>query len=144
MYNLGVPITVRVDDYVPTFNSYTRTLFSQMHNKSVWVGVLEKGFAKINGNYSSLVGGWSEQAVGKILGTPLMRFLITSTTTSASTFAFVDSAGESDIMAGNTKTGAAYGMVSNHAYSIINSYTVRLNNGATVNLIKLRNPYGSD
>jgi hypothetical protein len=60
---LGVPITVRVDDYVPSYNSFTTTLFSQMMNNGVWAAVLEKGLAKLNGNYSSLVGGFSEQAV---------------------------------------------------------------------------------
>ena len=57
---LGVPITVRVDDYIPTYNSYTQTLFSKMIHKGVWVAVLEKGLAKLNGNYSALVGGFSE------------------------------------------------------------------------------------
>lgn len=47
-------------------------------------------------------------------------------------------------MVGNTKTGTSFGLVSNHAYSIINSYTVRLNNGSTVDLIKMRNPYATD
>jgi hypothetical protein len=47
-------------------------------------------------------------------------------------------------MVGNTKTGTSFGLVFNHAYSIINSYTVRLNNDSTVDLIKLRNPYAID
>lgn len=73
-----------------------------------------------------------------------MRFYISTTTTAAQTFAFVNTAGETDIMVANSKTGAPYALVSNHAYSIINSYTVRLNNGSTVDLIKLRNPYATD
>jgi hypothetical protein len=67
---LGAPITVRIDDYVPTYNSYTVTLFSKMFNRGVWVSVLEKAFAKLNGNYSALVGGYSEQAINTMLGTP--------------------------------------------------------------------------
>ena len=83
LYQLGVPITIRVDDFVPTYNSFTTTLFSQMANKSVWVAIIEKGMAKLNGNYSALVGGFSEQAVGQVLGTPQMRFSIITTTTAA-------------------------------------------------------------
>jgi hypothetical protein len=41
-----------------------------MANKSVWVAIIEKGMAKLNGNNSALVGGFSEQAVGQVLGTP--------------------------------------------------------------------------
>jgi hypothetical protein len=70
LFMLGAPITVRIDDYVPTYNSYTVTLFSKMFNRGVWVSVLEKAFAKLNGNYSALVGGYSEQAINTMLGTP--------------------------------------------------------------------------
>jgi calpain-15 len=67
---LGAPISLRIDDYIPTYNSYTTTLFSKVYNRGVWVSVLEKAFAKLNGNYSALIGGWPEEAINSILGTP--------------------------------------------------------------------------
>jgi hypothetical protein len=70
LYMLGAPISLRIDDYIPTYNSYTTTLFSKVYNRGVWVSVLEKAFAKLNGNYSALIGGWPEEAINSILGTP--------------------------------------------------------------------------
>ena len=70
LYMLGAPISLRIDDYIPTYSSYTTTLFSKMKNRGVWVSVLEKAFAKLNGNYSALIDGWPEEAINSILGTP--------------------------------------------------------------------------
>lgn len=70
MYVLGVPITIRVDDYIPTYYSYTSTYFSKMWNQGVWMPVLEKGFAKLGGNYSGLVSGTSDKAIMSLLGLP--------------------------------------------------------------------------
>ena len=30
LYMLGAPISLRIDDYIPTYSSYTTTLFSKM------------------------------------------------------------------------------------------------------------------
>jgi hypothetical protein len=60
---LSVPITIRVDDFLPTYNSYTQTLFTKVTNRGLWMNVLEKAFAKMYGNYSALVGGSPGKAV---------------------------------------------------------------------------------
>ena len=73
---LNVPITIRVDEVVPTFNSYTTTIFSAMINKGVWTPVIEKAFAKLYGNYSALVGYWSQIAIANLIGTPGFKIYI--------------------------------------------------------------------
>lgn len=35
-----------------------------------------------------------------------------------------------------------FGLVSGHAYSLIGAYNLKLNNGSTARLIKVRNPWG--
>lgn len=51
LYTLGVPHTVIVDDYLP-LNSENKTLFAAPGtDKSLWVTILEKAFAKYYGNY---------------------------------------------------------------------------------------------
>jgi hypothetical protein len=50
-YLLSVPITIRIDDLIPTYGTYSQTLFARIVNKGVWMPVVEKAFAKMYGNY---------------------------------------------------------------------------------------------
>lgn len=54
LYLLNVPITIRVDDYLPAYNSYTQTLFTKITNRGLQNNVLEKALAKMYGSYSAL------------------------------------------------------------------------------------------
>jgi hypothetical protein len=47
-------------------------------------------------------------------------------------------------MVANTRSTSVFGMTASHAYTIVNNYEVKLLNGATVRLIRLRNPYATD
>ena len=146
---LNVPITIRVDDVVPTFNSYTSTIFGAMVNKGVWTPVIEKAFAKLYGNYSALVGYWSQIAIANLIGTPGFKIYIYNpatlvTQSEAAIWSYVDSASVDDVMVANSRSPAVLGLVGSHAYTIVNNYEVTLNDGSKVKLIRLRNPYGSD
>lgn len=37
-----------------------------------------------------------------------------------------------------------YGLATSHAYTVLDVYTVTLTNGTSVQLVKLRNPWGTD
>jgi hypothetical protein len=58
-YDLGVPTTVVIDDYVPFVSSTgTKLAFTQAtDNKGLWPVLLEKAFSKFHGNYDTLTGG---------------------------------------------------------------------------------------
>lgn len=51
LYLLSVPITIRIDDLLPSYMSYNQTVFARVVNKGLWMPVLEKAFAKMYGNY---------------------------------------------------------------------------------------------
>lgn len=51
LYVLSVPITIRIDDLVPTYGTTSQTLFARIVNRGVWMPVVEKAFAKLYGNY---------------------------------------------------------------------------------------------
>lgn len=70
MYLMGVPITIRVDDYLPFWGSYTTTLSAKFINSGVWMPVLEKAFAKLYGNYSALVAGNPDESFMALTGWP--------------------------------------------------------------------------
>lgn len=78
MYLLGVPITIRVDDFLPFWGSYTTTLSAKVTNKGVWMPLLEKAFAKIMGNYSGLVAGTTDDALMVLSGFPSSRMTVST------------------------------------------------------------------
>lgn len=70
-YTLGVPHTVVIDDYLPLHPDGSGTLFAGVgFDKSLWVSILEKAFAKYHGNYAHIVGGDSRKAVRTLYGAP--------------------------------------------------------------------------
>ena len=72
LYSLGIPHTVIVDDYLPleiSWNGNWSTVFSKIGNdKAMWMPILEKAFAKLNGNYSHTIAGDPTSAAEQIMG----------------------------------------------------------------------------
>ena len=60
-YTLGLPHTVIVDDWLPLQQNWDgtfRTIFAKVGlDSSLWGAILEKAFAKYQGNYQHIVGG---------------------------------------------------------------------------------------
>ena len=77
-YTLGIPHTVIVDDYIPMANYQDGTyytIFSKVGlDDSVWTPVLEKAFAKVNGNYNHIQGGNPRVAARTLSGAPYDTF----------------------------------------------------------------------
>lgn len=143
LYLLSVPITIRVDDQVPSYNSFSQTLFAKVTNKGVWMNVIEKAFAKMYGNYSALIGGAPERAVQAIIGTPGKQFTFSAMTT-AQIYTVIQDAAFEDVIVAISATTAYYGLTAVHAYTVLEVYTVLLTTGTSVQLVKLRDPWGID
>ena len=53
----GIPTVITVDDYAPFYNG--GLIFDkQAPNGALWAVILEKVFAKLNGNYEYINYGW--------------------------------------------------------------------------------------
>lgn len=73
MYQLGVPVTVTIDDYLPFAKGYEESdlVYQRIsEDNAVWAPLLEKAFAKYLGSYESLIGGFEYFAFQTISGTP--------------------------------------------------------------------------
>ena len=46
---------VVVDDYVPVIKDTNDLYFSKPNNKELWVVLLEKAWAKVNGGYANII-----------------------------------------------------------------------------------------
>lgn len=138
MYNLGVPVSIVIDDYLPIVTSWGDNNFMWMNSqKELWPIFAEKAFAKLMGNYRTIEGGFPTDSGVSWLGTPSVWYN-TSTKTWDLIWADVvswDTAG--DIMSVCTSV-SAMGIVGGHCYSLISDHI--LSNGQK--LYRIRNPWG--
>lgn len=73
VYVRGKPTQVVIDDYLPFVNSHL--LFdSVQQGEGIWAALLEKAWAKVNGNYDVTTAGWMAEAVGFLTGTPSLEW----------------------------------------------------------------------
>jgi hypothetical protein len=70
MYALGVPVTVTVDDEIPLDEDGHAVFADVGSDQALWPLVLEKCFAKLNGNYEAIVGGDPADSVRALNGSP--------------------------------------------------------------------------
>jgi calpain-15 len=69
----GEWITVTIDDYFPC-SPQGLPIFSRSHGNELWVLLLEKAFAKVNGSYMLLRGGWAYEGMSDLTGCPTENF----------------------------------------------------------------------
>lgn len=65
----GEWVTVTVDDYFPCF-PLGGPIFSRNHGNELWALILEKAYAKLQGSYFSLRGGYASEALLDLTGCP--------------------------------------------------------------------------
>jgi calpain-15 len=137
-YELGVPISVVIDDYLPI--SGTQNLFVKANTpqKETWPLLIEKAFSKIHGNFKAIEGGWMVDAGNTMLGTGGSSINVTTSTVDVVWTTALDWDTKGYVMTAAT-SASLDGIIGGHAYTFIGAYT--LSNGAKV--FKLRNPWGS-
>jgi hypothetical protein len=75
LFHLGAPFTIYLDEIVPFVGSSTMLNFSQPTYTNALYGIfLEKAWAKVNGNYAFIEGGWETEAIRFISGAPTATF----------------------------------------------------------------------
>lgn len=67
----GIPTIVIVDDYLLFDKNTSRLVFDNIASDgALWGPLLEKVWAKVNGNYENIIGGDPLEALSILLGTP--------------------------------------------------------------------------
>ncbi|CAG8568701.1 7043_t:CDS:2 [Ambispora leptoticha] len=139
-YKDGEWISTIIDDQV-FLNKHGELLFSKCKDKNeTWVPLLEKAYAKANGDYESIDGGWPGEALEDLSGgisTSYWSHLIEDKDKFWSELRRPNT----DVLFGCAhfpqRSDKALGLVGGHAYSVIRA--VNLEN---FRLLEIRNPWG--
>ena len=143
---------VLVDDYFPykIENNVKKFRFSYSFKNEIWVSLLEKAWAKVNGCYARIgCGGFCYEAFDVLTEAYTEHLFITKDKKEELWQIIENSIKKNYPMTAGTPednqilfleyTGLEYG----HAYTIINIYTVEINPGEMERLIKIKNPWGN-
>ena len=72
----GRPRVVTIDHAVPWKNTDLHMFSQTPSDKSAWIPLLEKAYAKLAGNYEKIELGWMSEAMRVFTGAPSHRFTI--------------------------------------------------------------------
>lgn len=150
----GKMTSVTVDDFIPVTED-DKPAFCSTHDEELWAILLEKGFAKLHGNYDVMQGGKAGMALHILTGYPEMDYMhgnlshLTETNQALDDLwhkMFAADTKGYTIGAGTAGAGEmdidGSGIVSGHAYTMIGAYEVTDAQGNPERLVKLRNPWG--
>jgi len=142
-YLQGVPTEVIIDDYFPCskqglFGKIT-PVFSKPKGNELWVLLLEKAWAKLFGNYSSIETGISDEAFESLLGVPSFLYLTKHQTLERMWNKIYTADRRNYIISASTNPSVStnLGLASSHTYSLISAHDI-----AGYKLVKIRNPWG--
>lgn len=154
LYVRGRPFVVVIDDYIPFVQGSTSTetlpAFANIGvDGALWGPLLEKVWAKINGNYESTAAGWQHEALRVFSGAPSYDYLTASydhdqiweILSSADLNDYIIGAGTSG--SGNHDLKNSVGLSQSHAYSVLGTFELTQGDGTLSHrLLMLRNPWG--
>jgi hypothetical protein len=124
MYDLGVPISIVIDDYLPIISSGEINYAKVNTAKELWPVLLEKAFSKLMGNYWSIVGGFPMDSASTFMGTGGEWYSTTSKTPTAIHADLKTWFAKNYIVTTGTKSAPTGGIVGGHAYSVLGAYTL--------------------
>ena len=68
LYIDGKPQIVIIDDYIPVYKSSKQPCFARPNGNEIWVMLLEKAWAKVNGGYLNIIGGNQYESLQALTG----------------------------------------------------------------------------
>jgi hypothetical protein len=145
-YVRGIETIITIDDYLPFYtnkhNSDNITLVyaRPSDQESLWPVFLEKAWAKVMGNYNSIVGGQSGEALDFILGAPTVYQATSKNKSNKQWWAFLKDKIEGKLVmcAGvndnPTSKKNSKGLHTGHAYSLMQTFNIKDKQGKQHNL----------
>ncbi|XP_053122949.1 calpain-12 isoform X2 [Hemicordylus capensis] len=148
-WQYGQWVDVVVDDLLPTVNGELLFVYSAQ-NDEFWMPLLEKAYAKLNGSYMAMDGGFMNEAFVDFTGG--IGEVLSLKTPNSKLFKIIQAAvSRRSLMGAHLKVKSyadkeavtAEGLVKGHAYSITGAHKLSME-GKKVKLLRLRNPWGKE
>lgn len=134
-----------VDDRIPVVDG--SPIFSRANNNELWVILIEKAYAKLFGSYEIIESGLTGTAMNTLTGAPFEYLCRDSHSAidSETAWKFISSHLEcKHLVTGSTEKSdrnVSFGLVSTHAYSILDCREIRVGNKKE-RVLQLGNPWG--
>lgn len=133
---------VFIDDYFPVNSQNNDSFaFASPHGDELWVIILEKAWAKVNGGYSLIQGGWISEGFQALTGFPSFYINHNKLKPKDLFEKVLAESKEKTLMGcgsqGNSDRDIVQGIVQRHAYAIAEAKSYD-----EIELIKIRNPWG--
>jgi hypothetical protein len=135
---------VIIDDYIPYDAEQDNAAFTQANGQEIWVLMIEKAWAKVNGGYLNTIGGLSSDPLLAFTGFHT-RKVDTSINTDELWKTLQDADDNNYIMCVDSKAneeGKLVNLVASHAYTLIGTQEEKYN-GKLIRLCQIRNPWGN-
>lgn len=145
-WHFGKFVDVVIDDLLPTKDGRTLVYNKSLDKNEFWSALLEKAYAKLYGGYAKIQGGLSSEALEDFTGGVVEVYELKHAT--AKIFDFIDKSMDRNVFFAcaimREKNLYGTGLHSGHAYSITDAIKLKLNPIKTVNLLRIRNPWGEN
>lgn len=145
---MGQRHTIVIDDAFP-YNDKERNLaFAKPRGKEIWVLLLEKAWAKVNGSFSNIVAGLSREGLHFLTGAPCEVIMHKQVVNKDEIWRKIKVSDEKNYIMTTSAAGPisaddykAVGLIKDHGYSLIDAKELDYK-GKKIRLVKLRNPWG--
>ena len=144
----GIWKLVLLDDFIPCYSSiYEKNFaFSHTNGNELWVILLEKAWAKLNGNYARIIGGDPHEIFEVLTNAYCEKFLFKNEGEEKIWIKYKNAQENGFLMTAGTSCDEEspfdeMGLVPGHAYTIIKVMEIKIND-EKLKLINLRNPWG--
>ena len=160
----GIWEEIILDDQFPVTTYDKKPAFNSSKSEELWVMLLEKAWAKVNGGYNNIVGGLIREVLHDLTGAPAITFFTGEGTPDSHWKTllvgernnFIMACGTSDIGGtGDDSRDNRTGLCGNHAYSLLAAYEIvneggkkraigptEPSNPKNQRVVKIRNPWG--
>ena len=129
---------VIIDDFLPVLNN-NELCFSKSSINEIWICLLEKAWAKINGGYSNIIKGFAHHSLEALTGFPCLNLMHSSYDYQYIYNYLFNNLKYIYIITGTSKNDIKDSIIEcNHCYALIGNYIIDNNT-----IIKLRDPRGN-
>ena len=142
---------VIVDDYLPVYKKNNKPCYAKSNKNEIWVMLLEKAWAKVNGGYANIISGLPCEAMEFLTGIGSLIFdlqNLDNEDVEDYKYEIIKNVQLADkdnclITCSTTADSAIQrvGLVEGHAYTLISFHKIETSQGKSVYLFRIRNPW---